>query len=129
MQLLTRYFKQNFSGKLKFLSVDSSFIKNEYATKNIVGFNGHYKKKRLSKLSLIVDVNGVPLSALLTTGNTSDSVILLKNFNDMYIDIKYKKENNKHKRYILADTIKSKILLDRNLLVGYNQLTKFRRSI
>ncbi len=58
-QILAKYFKNNVSGKLKYLSVDSSFIKNECAPNSEVGFNGHYKKKRLSKLSLIDDINGI----------------------------------------------------------------------
>ena len=37
-----KYFKINISGKLKYLSIDSSFIKNEYASN--VGFNNQYKK-------------------------------------------------------------------------------------
>ena len=43
IDILKKYFKTNISGKLKYLSIDSSFIKNEYASN--VGFNNQYKKK------------------------------------------------------------------------------------
>ena len=103
--LLTKYFRTNMSGKLKYLSIDSSFIKNEYASN--VAFNGYYKKKRLSKLSLVVDSNGIPISAILTKGNVHDSKLLDKNIQNLLIEIKPKikndKQNNKHKRYFLAD--------------------------
>jgi transposase len=105
ISILKKYFKKNISGKLKYLSIDTSFIKNECAPKKNVGFNGHYKKKRLSKLSLIVDANGIPLSALLKPGNTSDQDLLFANFNDLFITIDYNSNNNKHKRYLLADSI------------------------
>jgi transposase len=105
LSILKKYFKNNKSGKLKYLSIDTSFVKNEYGPINSVGFNGHYKKKRLSKLSLIVDVNGVTLSALLKSGNKSDQKLLFDNFNDLFIKIDYNGNNNKHKRYLLADSI------------------------
>jgi transposase len=127
-QLLTKYFKKNLSGKLKFLSVDSSFIKNECASKKLVALNGHYKKKRLCKLSLIVDSNGIPISAILAAGNAADNKLLLQNFNNMYIDVTYSKKNNKHKRYMLADAgydtqeVKNKIK-DFNIIpiIDYNK--------
>ena len=60
----------------------------------------------MSKLSLVVDSNGIPLSALLEEGgNISDQTLLFKNLDDMFIKIDYLKKNNKHKRYMLADAI------------------------
>lgn len=101
--LLEKYFKTNESGKLKYLSIDTSFIKNEYASN--VAFNGYNKKKRLSKLSMIVDSNGVPLSALLAKGNISDQALFYENIENTYVKITHESnENNKHKRYLLADS-------------------------
>jgi len=100
-KLLLDYFKKNKSGKLKYLSIDSSFILNAYASN--VGYNGFYKKKRLSKLSLIVDSNGIPISALLARGNKSDQTLVRYNFKRLMVDIDYRNTNNKHKRYFLAD--------------------------
>ena len=64
-------------------------------------------KKRLSKLSLIVDSNGIPLSALLVKGNKHDLKIMDINLNNLFISIKPSRiqSNNKHKRYLLADAI------------------------
>ena len=100
--LLNEYFKVNKSGKLKHLSIDSSFIKNECS--NNGAFNGYNKKKRLFKLSALVDVNGVPLSAIIKPGNMSDQKLTFINFNNMLVDIIPKTNNNKHKRYLLADS-------------------------
>ena len=102
LQLLDKYFKKNKSHKLKYLSIDSSFVKNQYASD--VEYNGSYKKKKLAKLSLIVDSNGVPLSALIVKGNISDYRLAIKNFNDTFIEINSHTTNNKHKRYMLADS-------------------------
>ena len=101
-ELLTTYFKKNKSGKLKYISVDAAFIKNKYASN--VAFNGFCKKKKLSKLSLFVDSYGVPLSALLVKGNKNDCSIFDDNWKDMFVEIESHTNNNKHKRYILADT-------------------------
>ena len=103
LKLLDRYFTKNKSGKLKYLSIDTSFVKNYYASN--VAFNGYCKKKRLSKLSLIVDANGVPISALLAKGNISDQKLFYSNVNDTLISIVSQCNNNKHKRYLLADAI------------------------
>ena len=100
--LLNKYFKKNKSGKLKYLSLDSSFVKNQCASD--VEYSGAWKKKRLSKISLIVDSNGVPISALLVKGNLSDQKIAYRNFKNTYIDITSTTNNNKHKRYMLADS-------------------------
>ena len=134
LDILETYFKNDKSKKLKYLSIDTSFIKNEYASNTNFGY---CKKKKTSKLSLIVDSKGVPLSALLEKGNVSDQKLLLDNLNNTFVDIipsnnkttkikktkktndtkktnetkktndtkKTNKINNKHKRYMLADSI------------------------
>jgi transposase len=84
LDLLSTYLKTNKSGKLKYLSIDTSFIKNEYASDCNFGWN---KKKKCSKLSLITDSNGVPLSALLIKGSISDQKAVFDNFDDMFVDI------------------------------------------
>ena len=101
LDLLSLYFKSNKSEKLKYISIDSSIIKNEYASDCNFGYN---KKKRCSKLSIIVDSFGIPLSALLVKGSNSDQTILFDNFKDLFVNISYNSNNNKHKRYLLADT-------------------------
>ncbi len=88
--------------KLKYLSLDTSCIKNEYSKDSNFGY---IKKKRTSKLSLIVDSKGVPLSAHLDKGSISDQELLIKNLEDVFVDLVYINPNNKSKRYMLADKI------------------------
>jgi len=54
---------------------------------------------------LITDSNGIPLSVLIQPGNISDQSLLFSNMDDMLTDITYNFKNNKHKRYMLADSI------------------------
>ena len=103
LQLLNKYFKKDRSSKLKYLSVDTSFIRNQCSSN--VAFNGFVKKKRLSKLSMIVDSNGVPISALIIAGNHNDQKLFFKNWENTFIEIRSASSNNKHKRYLLADAI------------------------
>ena len=103
LQLLDVYFKRNKSGKLKHLSVATSFVRNQCSKH--VAFNGYYKKKRLSKLSMIVDSNGVPISALITEGNHNDQKLFHRNWKNLFVEITSNNNNNKHKRYLLADAI------------------------
>ncbi len=102
--LLNCYMSKNKSLKLKYLSTDTMSIKNEYGTIKNCDF-GYIKKKRMFKLSLIVDSNGMPLSAVINKGSTSDQKLFIDNLDNMLTDITYNKPNNKSKRYMLADKI------------------------
>jgi len=83
--------------KLKYLSVDTSCIKNEYSKDSNFGNpplggnpKGYIKKKRTTlggKLSIIVDSNGVPLSAHLDKGSISDQELLFKNLEEVNVDL------------------------------------------
>lgn len=66
-----------------------------------------YKGKRSFKLSLIVDVNGIPLSVLVKPANENDAILGAINLKKSLIDLKYNitNYNNKTKRYLLADSI------------------------
>ena len=119
------YFKRNCSNKLKYLSIDTCFLKNYHASN--VAFNGYCRKKRLSKLSLIVDSNGVSITALIRPGNCSDQTLFYKNWNDLYVGINGT-NNNKHKRYLLADAIYDTAKIRRTIsrsnitpLIAYNK--------
>ena len=102
LEILNEYFKKRRCEKLKYVSVDASMVKNYYASN--VGFNGHYKKKKWSKLSLFVDSNGVPISALLVPGNHSDKSLFFRNMKRLKVNINaIKTTNNRCKRYFLAD--------------------------
>ena len=104
MTFLNCYMSKNKSLKLKYLSTDTMNIKNEYGSNAKCNF-GYTGKKRMFKLSLIVDSNGIPLSTIIDKGSVSDQCLLMANLNNMHIDITYNKPNNKSKRYMLADSI------------------------
>jgi transposase len=105
-QLLGKYFKTNKTNKLKYQLVDTTFIYNQYGVTNI-GRNKYYKNKKGYKLSCLTDVNGIPISILLDSGNTYDGHFIEKHFNAMLIETntnKYK-EHNRYKQYIMADSM------------------------
>ena len=54
---------------------------------------------------MIVDSNGVPISALIIAGNHNDQKLFFKNWENTFIEIRSTSSNNKHKRYLLADAI------------------------
>lgn len=103
--LLKKYFKKNKCGKLKYQSIDTSYIYNKYGDKNL-GRNKFYKNKNGRKLSAIVDINGVPISLSLNPGNESDSTFVDNNLKSLMIDpnTETHKSNNKYKQYFLADS-------------------------
>ena len=83
--------------KFKYLSADTSSIKNEYLK---IATLGTLKKSALplgGKLSLIVDSNGVPLSAHLDKGSISDQELFYKNLEEVFVDLAYVNPNNKVK--------------------------------
>lgn len=103
--LLYEYFKTNKAEKLKYQSIDSSFIVNKGANKEQVKRNVYMKGKNCLKLSIIVETNGIPISIVIETGNVHDSKIFTKNINELIYDpksLKYK-NNNRYKQYFLAD--------------------------
>ena len=65
--------------------------------KSKVGRNALYKNKKLTKLSSITDVNGIPLSLIMDSGNKHDSILVDKNLENLLIT------TNKPK-YMLADS-------------------------
>lgn len=67
--ILNSYLKNDKYNKLKFLSIDSTFINNKI------------------KISTIVDINGIPLSLLLIKGSINDSKTLISTFNNLFLDI------------------------------------------
>jgi hypothetical protein len=103
--LLKKYFKKNKCGKLKYQSIDSSYIYNKYSDKNI-GRNKFYKSKNGKKISAIVDSNGIALSLIINSGNNSDSTFVDDNFKSLMIDPNTQKytSNNRYKQYFLADS-------------------------
>jgi transposase len=78
--------------------IDSTFIMNKFG-KNHIARNMFFKNKNCNKVSFITDVNGVPLSVLVKTGNIHDLHFTEPHINDLYF------LNKKHntKITLLAD--------------------------
>lgn len=116
------YFKKCKATKLKNQSIDTSFIPNKLGCHNI-GRNKYYKGKRGIKICSIVDSYGIPISTILTSGNTSDCKIFSELFDKMYIDPETNKyvNNNKYKQHFLADPgFDTKEIIDKLELKGYD---------
>ena len=67
------------------LIVDTSFIPNKYG-RNKIARNKFYKNKRGNKISLITDVNGIPLSVVINKGTVHDIKFInthLKDFSNV----------------------------------------------
>jgi Transposase DDE domain len=128
-QLLDKYFKKNKTSKLKFQLVDTSFIYNINGIENI-GRNKYFKNKKCTKLSCITDINGIPISVLINSGNSHDNSFIEKHMKNMYIITNTKKYmcSNRYKQYMLADkgydsTNVRKILINNGYIpiIDYNK--------
>jgi transposase len=102
--ILEKYIEKNKAQKLKFQSIDTSYVQNKYGVSKF-GRNVYYKSKRGYKLSIITDIHGIPISVLLDACNIHDTQFVKEHLCNFLIDPethKYKK-CNKYKQYILAD--------------------------
>ena len=70
--------------KSNILLTDTTLISNKLGIDNI-GYNPQHPKHKVSKVSLITDVNGIPLMANIYNGSTYDSKILDIQLNDFII--------------------------------------------
>jgi hypothetical protein len=123
--LLHEYFKTNKVEKLKYQSIDSSFIINKGAKRDQVKRNVCVKGKNCLKLSLIVETYGIPISVVLETGNVHDAKIFNKNITSfMYEPDTLKCSiNEKSQQYFLADAgYDSKFIRESLINNGYKVL-------
>lgn len=72
----------NLVGEINGLCIDSSFIQNKNG-KDKIARNKHYYNKKGTKLSLITDLNGAPLSVKYDSANVHDAKITEKHENDI----------------------------------------------
>jgi transposase len=118
IELLKKYMEKRVFCKLKFISCDTSYIKNAYGKQ--AKYNPHMGKKKTYKLSTMVDINGVLLSACVDSGNKSDQEYFYKNIQELLVDIKAPSNNNvKYKRYFGADSIYDTTEI-RDAIISYN---------
>lgn len=103
--LHNEYSKNNFYDKLKYLSIDTSFIINKSANYPIIDRNKYMKNKNGIKISCITDSNGFPIDIIFTSGNRHDSPLLIEHFKNGKVNTNSEKikNNNRYKQYFLAD--------------------------
>jgi len=102
-ELLEKYYKVRKYQKLKYQSIDSTFVSNKHGIEN-VGRNKYYKNKRGTKISAIVDSLGIPISLEIDSGNVNDLTFINKHFNNLFITPNTSNiKNNKYKQYLLGD--------------------------
>ena len=102
---LTEYLQKNKSEKLKYQLIDSTAIINKQG-KELIDFGHKGGKKRITNVSLICDSFGAPLAVHQFNGSRNDSTTIKETLNKIPINLKTEEasENNKHKRYFLADS-------------------------
>ena len=76
---LRKYIHKNCS-----LLIDSTIIYNKFGI-NKIGRNKFYKNKNTTKISLMADINGFPLSILFMKGNYHDNSVFEKHIRDALV--------------------------------------------
>jgi hypothetical protein len=74
-ELVKKYCNKNFKNKSNILLTDTTLILNKLGIDK-TGYNPQIPKHKASKISLITDVKGVPLSAYVSSASVYDSKIL-----------------------------------------------------
>lgn len=65
-----------------YLIVDSTIIWNKFGIDRL-GRNKYYKNKRAMKISLLTDINGIPLSIFYLLGNRHDNICFIDHVDDV----------------------------------------------
>lgn len=132
LHFLNIYLEYHKCAKLKFQSIDSSFIANKqgiyktdsddnvittiskktYEEKvlpknpNLIFSNRYNGRKRYVKISNLVDVNGAVLTSLIFSGKSHDCNSVNGTIDNLKIKLNTEKysKNNKYKQYLLADS-------------------------
>ena len=123
-ELLIKYYKKTPAKKLKMRFTDTTSICNKYGS-DLVDYNGH-KKRNVTKLSLITDSNGIPLSYKIALGSTYDSTIFSEHINlEPLIDSQL---DAKHRKYFLADSeYDTKQILERLRQMNYIPIIAYNK--
>lgn len=125
-----KYATKNLADNLKNQSTDTSFIINQYGLEENVARNPFMKNKNCIKISLMVDIKGVPIDIKFVKGNKNDSPLLREHLNEMTFNPNTKKyiNNNRYKQTFMADAgydgIKNRTLLKEK---GYKVIIPINR--
>lgn len=101
MELLKKYFIKTPANKLKLIYTDTTCVVNKYGSE-LVKYNG-YKKRKVTKISLITDSLGIPINIKIGGGTEDDGKIFIKQIreNDWLINDEL---IEKYKKCLLADS-------------------------
>lgn len=88
--LVNKYINKNKSNKF---IIDSTIISNKLGMDNI-GFNIYFSKHKVSKLSLITDIKGIPINVILSKGNIHDAKIIINQLDNLIKETNIKQNNN-----------------------------------
>ena len=103
-RLLKKYLSKRRTSKLKYQSLDTTFVQNFECTEDVAR-NAFFKNKKGFKISTVVDANGIPLSVAIEPANRSDVKIGFENLELFMTEtktLKYK-NHNRYKQYMLCD--------------------------
>ncbi len=107
LDLLKKYIKKTPNKKLRYVSIDTTFIPNKKG-QDVKGYNSYYNRKNgtlrvasLTKISLICDSKGFPLELECYGGNKYDSKIFMEQING--ISLMSHDNTIKNMKYFLAD--------------------------
>ena len=87
---IKNYYSKNLIQNDTLFFIDSTSIPNKQGI-NKIGRNKFYKNKKITKLSLMTDVNGFPLSVLFMKWNYHDTTVFDKHIRDAIIVMPNKK--------------------------------------
>jgi len=87
---IKNYYSKNLIQNDTLFFIDSTSIPNKQGI-NKIGRNKFYKNKKITKLSLMTDVNGFPLSVLFMKGNYHDTTVFDKHIRDAIVVMPNKK--------------------------------------
>lgn len=102
--ILDKYYAKNKGDKLKYQFIDTTIIKNKLGEDNI-SINKYFKNKKCMKISLVVDINGIPFSVLLDNGSKHDLNFVKEHFDNLLVvtNSDEYKNNNRYKQYFMGD--------------------------
>ena len=81
---IRRIYLNKYTHNINSCYIDSTCIFNKYGTRKI-GRNKFYKNKRVTKISLMTDSNGFPLSIFFMKGNYHDNTVFNKHIKDVTV--------------------------------------------
>jgi transposase len=91
--------KYSESNKTNIQIIDSTFVMNKFG-KNSISRSKFFKNKNCNKISLVTDINGIPISILFDAGNVHDITFVKTHLNDLVV---IPKKNNFNSTILLAD--------------------------